>query len=202
MFSSDCFSATHQATVTASSGTVNLSLWELQQRWKPRVAHKKWVTLRLTCAALTHGKHILVPRGKKFEETQIDKRMMLSYSFLFTNTHRVTRWSGWIADLPDRCSDPTSQAFPSIYPSPPQRAHSCFTGRPQRWNLGFPLRPYVSARGSGTGCTTENTQQTHTYKPKAFHNCALFFMTFNSQMYPPLGATDKVGCGGKGHKLE
>lgn len=27
-------------------------------------------------------------------------------------------------------------------------------------------------------------------------------MTFNSQMYPPLGAIDKVGCGEKGHKME
>lgn len=45
---------------------------------------------------------------------------------LFLPLHRYTlshqlqlakaRWSGWFADLPDRCSDPTSQSFPSIYP--------------------------------------------------------------------------------------
>lgn len=37
VISSDCFSTTHQAAVTAPSGTVNLSLWGFQQRWRPRV---------------------------------------------------------------------------------------------------------------------------------------------------------------------
>lgn len=41
VISSDCFSTTHQAAVTAPSGTVNLSLWGFQQRWRPRVTRIK-----------------------------------------------------------------------------------------------------------------------------------------------------------------
>lgn len=41
VFSSDCFSTTHQAAVTAPSGIVNPLLWDVQQRWRPRVAQIK-----------------------------------------------------------------------------------------------------------------------------------------------------------------
>lgn len=167
VFSSDCFSATHQAALTAPSGTVNLSLWEIQKRWKPtKTGH-----LRLTCAALTHGKHILVPCGKKKSLKGGSKRQELHPESPATAGKSQVVW------VVCRSQRQVQRSHVSIYPPsvPIHVSQEGHAGGKQGFFCIHLFRHVAQVLVA--------SQRTHTHtQAKSLSYLFLFFMTFNSQM--------------------
>lgn len=154
VFSSDCISTTHEASVTAPSGTINLSLWEFQQRWRARGTRLKMGHFEVDmCSIDSLQTHFSAMKKKVHTESPAP----------------AGRWSGWFADLPDRCSNPTSQSFLSYYPPACKFTyHRKATPHWGRWRNSF-LSTHLFRYMSFAGCATENREHTHIHTYRHTH---------------------------------